>query len=101
MEIVPLFVPPLVDHTRYFRHAPARPRVVANMCGFACGYEAICLLRSLRSSEGATQAGCGVRFAVKGCMNVTSTRETILSSIEAPLLLGRVSCVQHRFRLRQ
>jgi len=31
MEIVPPFVPPLVDHTRYFRHAPARLHVVANM----------------------------------------------------------------------
>ena len=34
----------LVDHTRYFRHAPARLRVVANMCGFACGYAAVCRL---------------------------------------------------------
>ena len=24
MELVPPFVPPLVDHTRYFRHGPAR-----------------------------------------------------------------------------
>jgi len=47
MEIVPPFVPPLVDHTRYFRHALARLRVVANMCGFACGYVAVCLLRPL------------------------------------------------------
>jgi hypothetical protein len=42
MEFPP-FVPPLVDHTRYFRHAPARLRVAANMFGlhavtrlFAC-----------------------------------------------------------------
>ena len=34
-------VPPLVDHTRYFRHAPARLRVAANMFGLACGYAAM------------------------------------------------------------
>ena len=45
MDFVPPFVPPLVDHTRYIRHAPARLRVVANMCGFACGYVAVCVLR--------------------------------------------------------
>jgi len=44
MEIVPPFVPPLVDHTRYFRHAPARLRVVANMVVLACGYAAVRLL---------------------------------------------------------
>jgi hypothetical protein len=47
MELVPPFVPPLVDHTRYIRPAAARLRVVANMCGFACGYAAVCLLRPL------------------------------------------------------
>jgi len=31
MELAPPFVPPLVDHTRYFRHAPARLRIAANM----------------------------------------------------------------------
>ena len=62
MEIVPPFVPPLVDHTRYFRHAPARLRVDANVCGFARGYAAVCLLVPLRPAEGATQAGCGVRL---------------------------------------
>ena len=44
MELVPPFVPPLVDHTRYFRHAPARLRIVANICGFAFGYAAVRLL---------------------------------------------------------
>ena len=29
------------------RHAPVRLRVVANMCGFARGYAAVCLLRPL------------------------------------------------------
>ena len=38
-------VPPLVDHTRYFRHAPVRLRVDANMCGFARGCAAVCLPR--------------------------------------------------------
>ena len=47
MDLVPPFVPPLVDHTRYFRHAPARLRVAANMFGFARGYAAVCLLRPL------------------------------------------------------
>ena len=61
----PPFVPPLVDHTRYFRHAPARLRVVANMCGFACGYAAVCRLVPLIFAEGATQAGCGVRLIVQ------------------------------------
>ena len=62
MELVPPFVPPLVDRTRYSHHAPARLRIAANMCGLARGYAAICLLRSLWSAEGATQAGCGVRL---------------------------------------
>ena len=64
MEIVPPFVPPLVDHTRYFHHAPAHPRVAANMFGLTCGYAAVCLLAPLTSAEGATLAGCGVRLAV-------------------------------------
>ena len=50
MEIVPPFVPPLVDHTRYFRHAPARLRIAANMFALACGYAAVCLLRPLWSA---------------------------------------------------
>ena len=58
MEIVP----PLVDHTRYFHHAPARLRVVANMCGFALGYAAVCVLRALWFAQGATGAGFGVRL---------------------------------------
>jgi len=31
-------VPPLVDYTRYFHHAPARLGIAANMFGLACGY---------------------------------------------------------------
>jgi hypothetical protein len=61
MDFAPPFVPPLVDHTRYFRHAPARLRVVANMFALACGYAAACLLVPLRPAESATQAECGVR----------------------------------------
>jgi len=60
MEIVPPFVPPLVDHTRYFRHAPARLRVDANMFDLARGYAAVCPLRRLWLAEGATQAGWGL-----------------------------------------
>ena len=48
-----------------FRHASVRLRVVANMCGFACGYVAVCLLLPLRSAEGAAQAACGVRLLVQ------------------------------------
>ena len=59
MEIVPPFVPPLVDHTRYFCNAPARLRVAANMFVLASGYAAVCLLSRLLFAEGATQAGCG------------------------------------------
>jgi len=47
MEIVPPFVPPLVDHTRYFCNAPARLRVAAHMFDLALGYAAVCLLRPL------------------------------------------------------
>ena len=65
MEIAPPLGPPLVDHTRYFRHAPARLRVDANMLGLALGYAAVCLLSRLLFAEGATQAGCGVRLAVQ------------------------------------
>ena len=64
MDLVPPSVPPLVDHTRYFRHAPARLRVDANRFDLACGYAAVCLLAPLRSAEGATQAGCGVSLIV-------------------------------------
>jgi hypothetical protein len=47
-EIIHLAVilpPPLVDHTRYFRHAPARLRIAANMFALAWGYAAVCVLR--------------------------------------------------------
>jgi hypothetical protein len=37
----------LVDHTRYFRHAPARLRVDANMFILLLGYAAVCLLTRL------------------------------------------------------
>ena len=85
MEIVPPLVPPLVYHTRYFRHAPVRLRVAANMYGCACGYVAVCLLRPLWLAQGAIQIGCGVRLAVYGCGSANSTHQTISSSIE-PLL---------------
>ena len=41
------FAPTIVDHTRHFRHALAHLCVVANVCGFACSYAAVCLLRRL------------------------------------------------------
>jgi len=47
-EIIRLAVilpPLLVDHTRYFRHAPARLRIAANMFALAWGYAAVCVLR--------------------------------------------------------
>jgi hypothetical protein len=56
----------ILDLRVYFRHAPARLRIAANMFGLACGYAAICLLRPLWSARGATQAGCGFRLAVRG-----------------------------------
>jgi len=49
-EIIHLAVilpPLLVDHTRYFRHAPARLRIAANMFALAWGYAAVCLPRAL------------------------------------------------------
>ena len=67
--------PPLVDHTRYFRHAPARLRIVANICGFASGYAAVFLLRPLWFACGATQAGCGVELAVR-LLQRTSTPQS-------------------------
>ena len=81
MDLVPPSVPPLVDHTRYFRHAPVRLRVDANMFGLACGYVAVCLLKP-------TPAGCRVRLAVRGYRSATSTHETISSSIETLLSLS-------------
>ena len=71
-----------------FRHAPARLRVVANMCGFVCGYAAVCLLRPLWIACGATQAGCGVELAVKGYRSATSTHASISSETEPLLLLS-------------
>ena len=58
LEIGPHIRPHNIDHTRYFRHAPARLRVAANMFSLACGYVVACLLRPLWLAEGATQAGC-------------------------------------------
>jgi hypothetical protein len=49
MELVPPFVPPLVDHTRYFRHAPARLRVVADM--FDLAGSLICRVDRLLSNQ--------------------------------------------------
>ena len=48
LEIGPHIRPHNIDHTRYFRHAPARLRVDANVCGLACGYAAVCRLVPLR-----------------------------------------------------
>ena len=78
----------ILDLRVYFRHAPARLRIDANMLGLALGYAAVCLLSRLLFAEGATQAGCRVRLAVRGCRSATSTHETISSSIEPPLLLS-------------
>ena len=72
----------------HFRHAPAHLRVDANMFALAYGYAAVCLLVQLRTAEGATQAGCGVRLVVRGYRSATSTHETISSSIEPLLLLS-------------
>ena len=55
----------ILDLRAYFRHAPARLRIAANMFALACGYAAVCLLVPLRSAEGAMQAGCGVRLLVQ------------------------------------
>ena len=55
----------ILDLRVYIRHAPVYLRVVANMFVMACGYAAVCLLRPLWFTEGATQAGCGVRLAVQ------------------------------------
>ena len=49
----------MLDHTRYFRHAPARLRGAANMFVLARGYAAVCWLVPLLSAQAATQAGCG------------------------------------------
>ena len=58
-EVSPHIRPHNIDHTRYFRHAPARLRIAANMFALASGYAAVCLLSRLLFAEGATQAGCG------------------------------------------
>ena len=55
----------ILDLRVYFRHAPARLRIDANMFVLALGYAAICLLAPLSSAAGATQAGCGVRLIVQ------------------------------------
>jgi len=78
----------ILDLRVYFRHAPARLRIDANMLGLALGYAAVCLLSRLLFAEGATPAGCRVRLAVRGYRSATSTHETISSSIEQPLLLS-------------
>ena len=54
----------ILDLWVYISHAPARLRVDANMFALAYGYAAVCLLVPLRTAEGATKAGCGVRLAV-------------------------------------
>ena len=40
----------ILDLRAYIHHAPARLRVDANVCGFARGYAAVCLLRPLWSA---------------------------------------------------
>ena len=52
-----------------------RLHVAANMCGFACGYAAGCLLRLPWFAYGATQAGCGVELAVR-LLQRTSTPQS-------------------------
>ena len=52
-----------------------RLHVAANMCGFACGYAAVCLLRLPWFAYGATQAGCGVELAVR-LLQRTSTPQS-------------------------
>ena len=82
----------ILDLRVYFRHAPARLRIDANMLGLALGYAAVCLLSRLSFAEGATQAAFGIRLTVKGCRSATFTHETISSSIELPLLLSGANC---------
>ena len=77
----------ILDLLVYIRHAPARLRIVANICGFASGYAAVCLQRPLWFAYGATQAGCGVELAVR-LLQRTSTHAPTSSSIEALLLLS-------------
>ena len=84
MELVPPFVPPLVDHTRYFRHAPARLRVAANMFALACGYAAICLLRPLCPLKAIRGLGVGLGW--------------LYMATGAPLLLTRQLLVQSNRR---
>ena len=43
-EVSPHIRPHNIDHTRYFRHAPARLRVDANMFALVHGYAAVCVL---------------------------------------------------------
>jgi len=92
MELVPPFVPPLVDHACYFRHAPARLRVVANMYGCAFGYAAVCLLRPLWSAKGGTQAECGVRLAVWGLQR-TSTPQSQAQSCRSYWVAPTIECI--------
>ncbi len=69
----------ILDLRVYFRHAPARLRIDANMLGLALGYAAVCLLSRLSFAEGATQAAFGIMLTVKGCRSATFTHETISS----------------------
>ena len=84
MEIVS----PLVYHAHYFRHAPARLRVDANMFVLTCYYVAVCVLRrpmvrsSCKMGRALGQVDC------EGYRGATSTHETISSAIEPPLLLS-------------
>ena len=60
----------------YFRHAPARLRIAANMFALARGYAAVCWLVPLLSAQGATQAGFGVRLVVRGYITPFLSRTT-------------------------
>jgi len=50
----------LVDHTRYFRHAPARLRIAANMFVLARGYAAVFLLGVYGSLKAQHSLGVGL-----------------------------------------
>ena len=81
----------ILDLWVYISHAPARLRIAANMFALACGYAAVCLLVPLRPTEGATQAGSGVRLTLTRYKDATSTHEINSSSIEPQLSLSGVN----------
>ena len=88
MELVPPFVPPLVDHTRYFRHASARLRVETNMFVLTCDCVAVCVLRRPMVRSSCNMGRALGQVDCEGYRSATSTHETISSSIEPSLLLS-------------